>query len=151
MTYHPDPIDYTCSNCKAEGVRLWRPYPNGSKVRCYRCMKLEYKNEPDDASGQWGWYVAAVPTHDGSDGYWGYLGIPEEGATWWRALPLHNDCAGCGQNPCTGNFTQCRNRNTQYTQYETRVYAMDPEGNQILLLKSHDKAVAQAAIKETKP
>jgi len=78
---------YTCSDCTASGVKLWRSYQvvlDGQVLRCTSCcQKHEGKERRDDSIG---WSVPAVPTPDGET-FWGYTSVPAAAAAWWRALP----------------------------------------------------------------
>lgn len=85
------PTDYACSECKATGVRLWRPYNQcAPDLLCYDCALADQgkaEGEGRAADGyQIGWLVPAVPTESGL-AYWGYGAIPQPGVVWWQGLP----------------------------------------------------------------
>jgi len=94
------PESYTCSNCAAHGVKLWRQYQtflNHIELMCADCAVKDQKesisiNEDGRHNSDYGWtdqiggMVPAVPTNDGS--FWGYTSVPQAGVVWWRQLPL---------------------------------------------------------------
>ncbi len=104
MSYEEDKIlvDYTCGECHASGVKLWRQYQTFADqldLMCCDCAghsqdkdvssmkedgRYEGKYGPSDSIG---WLVPAVPVEN-QETYWGYTSVPEEGVDWWRALPL---------------------------------------------------------------
>lgn len=93
------PSDYKCGSCAVTGVKLWREYVTGSfcaSLFCVACAEAdqaashEYGWRSPVARGtgdQIGWLVPAVPDEEGV-GYWGYMSVPDAGATWWEKLPL---------------------------------------------------------------
>lgn len=91
----PPPKGYTCQNCKAVGVKLWREYNtflSHQRLLCKKCIEAEcseyYKKLAKDypETDQIGGMVPAVPTEDGTT-FWGYTSVPPEGVDWWYRLP----------------------------------------------------------------
>lgn len=80
---------YTCADCGAKGVKLWRDYQtflDAQTLRCRACAeKHEGKAKRADGDSI-GWSVPAVPTSDGST-FWGYTSVPIAAVDWWKALP----------------------------------------------------------------
>ena len=100
------PEGYSCSQCKVDGVKLWRQYQTLAdrvELLCACCsltnQKLEGPVGPDGKrmtehgmrSDSIGWLVPAVPTEEG-DTFWGYTSVPQPGVTWWRKLPTEKPC-----------------------------------------------------------
>lgn len=111
-------IQYVCSHCGADGVKLWREYSaflNHQSLYCVVCAckdqtRDDYKPNPlqfnsegqhqcvfgrsDGSECDCGWVdpigflVPAVPTEEG-DTFWGYTSVPEPLVQWWRQLPTH--------------------------------------------------------------
>lgn len=93
------PGDYKCDDCSVFGVRLWREYQtiaSQTKLLCAHCAEKDQQNNHDPgwkssfSSGngdQIGWLIPAVPT-EGSDTYWGYTSVPDDGVEWWKNLPI---------------------------------------------------------------
>lgn len=92
MSYKIDqPEKYKCSKCGAAGVRLWRQYQTFADhidLLCLACGEADQKRKIDPRETSIGWLVLAVPTADGSDTYWGYTSVPDDGLDWWKALPI---------------------------------------------------------------
>jgi hypothetical protein len=86
----PDDLDgYTCSDCGAVGVRLWRESHTWLEyltLRCKTCASASQGGKPERGD-QIGHHVPAVPTPDGST-FWSYGSVPLAAGSWWRALPL---------------------------------------------------------------
>ena len=96
-------IDYKCSVCDKENVKLWRQYMTVCatyvELLCADCaMKDQDKDgvvgedgrretEYGAKTDQIGWLVPAVPT-DENDTYWGYCAVPQDRVEWWRGLSL---------------------------------------------------------------
>jgi hypothetical protein len=90
-------IPYICSECKAEGVRLWREYQtflNNITLKCRACSEVEQKPALERRKGSVtehiqtdtiGWRVPAVPDDTGT--FWGYTSVPQDRVDWWKALP----------------------------------------------------------------
>lgn len=83
--------EYTCGDCGARGVRLWREYQtflNHQTLRCVTCALANQKRTADELryGDQIGWLVPAVPSEDG-EAMWGYTSVPADGVTWWYSLP----------------------------------------------------------------
>lgn len=81
---------YTCGDCGAAGVRLWRDYQtvlDAQTLRCRTCAEKHEGRTLTDECDQIGWSVPAVPTPDG-DTFWGYTSVPLTGVRWWKSLPL---------------------------------------------------------------
>lgn len=84
-------MSYECSDCGANGVRLYREYSTFADhvvLRCRACgLKNQNRSMPDDQSEHViGWLVAAVPTPDGKS-FWGFTSVPEDRVAWWDGLP----------------------------------------------------------------
>lgn len=78
---------YKCSDCGAEGVRLWREYQTFLDRQKLRCRTCSEKHEEKELRGdQIGWLIPAVPSPDGKT-FWGYMSIPMSASKWWRSLP----------------------------------------------------------------
>lgn len=80
---------YTCCDCGAKGVRLWREYQtflDAQALRCRACCEAKAGKPMHPGSDQIGWHVPAVPTADGST-FWGYTSVPLAAVDWWKALP----------------------------------------------------------------
>ncbi len=92
-----DPIPYICSECKAEGVKLWREaqtFLSNLTLKCRGCSEVEQKpaldrlkesSLRDHKTDQIGWWVPAVPDDTGT--FWGYTSAPTDRVEWWAALP----------------------------------------------------------------
>ncbi len=86
---------YSCAECGATNVRLYREYQtflNHQILRCRKCALINQNYEQPDSSSEHSssehsikWLVAAVPTEDGLS-YWGYTSVPGEGVKWWNNL-----------------------------------------------------------------
>lgn len=91
----PKPAEYQCSCCKATNCRLWRKshtFLDYIKLLCSICLEAETIKQGNPRKivsemSQCSWWVAAVPTPDGS--YWGFTSVPQEGCDWWYALPVY--------------------------------------------------------------
>lgn len=86
----PPPLDYRCSKCKAQGVKLWRQYQTfleHVELLCFTCgLTDQGKSEAETRNTDTiGWLVPAVPTNDGT--FWGYTSVPQERVDWWERLP----------------------------------------------------------------
>jgi hypothetical protein len=97
---------YSCSECGARGLRLWRYYSaflSDQKLFCADCGVKDQKEtytvdeegkhtDPEYGyrSDQIGWLVPAVPT-EGGETFWGYTSVSEMGCNWWRGLPVRED------------------------------------------------------------
>ena len=92
-------IEYKCSKCGIESVRLWRQYQtflDYVELMCVDCAEKD-QNRPSgfDKNGnkilgqtdQIGWLVPAVPTIE-DDTFWGYSSVPQDRVKWWYSLPL---------------------------------------------------------------
>lgn len=90
-------VDYRCSKCKAEGIKLWRDYNTCAdyiELKCAVCLapeekvddqgKVNYKDfgKTDQLKG----HVPAIPV---DDTYWGYTSVPSQDVEWWIALPTY--------------------------------------------------------------
>lgn len=81
---------YECSECKASGVKLWRPSCLFNiTLHCAGCL-----GHPVDKDGKvpsrWGMtdqVAGLVPAVPCDVGYWGYTSVPPDQVAWWRALP----------------------------------------------------------------
>lgn len=94
----PFTIDYTCSKCKATGVKLWRDYQTCADAQELLCAKCAAPDVVVDEDGlaelkDFGksdqiasWKVPAIPT---GDTYWGYSSVPSQDVEWWRKLPTY--------------------------------------------------------------
>lgn len=97
-------MPYTCTDCGASGVKLWREYSAfASKTRllCARCAMADQdkpgevdddgRRDPDSPcmrrTDQIGYFVPAVPTEHGT--FWGYTSVPQDRVEWWRGLPTY--------------------------------------------------------------
>ncbi len=95
-------MEYKCTVCGVEGVRMWRQYQtflDRIKLMCMACAEAdqdricELRSEASvfrsrrGPSDQIGWLIPAVPTSEG-DTYWGYSSVPQDRIEWWQALPL---------------------------------------------------------------
>lgn len=101
LNYDDDttPENYTCRDCGAVGVRLFREYQTFIiSLLCRACAKIEqgaddvWERETLEMVGrppvfEVKWRVAAVPDEEGI-GYWGYTSIPQRGIDWWLRLPV---------------------------------------------------------------
>ncbi len=81
---------YSCGNCGASGVKLWRYYQAFLDVRelkCFACALVDQaKNVDWPLTGdQIGWLVPAVSAPDGS--FWGYTSAADGDVNRWMALP----------------------------------------------------------------
>jgi hypothetical protein len=103
-------VDYTCSKCKAKGVKLWRGVhgcadDDGNKLLCASCLA---PGEKVDEKGKWqsppykdkdgkelfdGHYIDQVkswlPAVPVDDTYWGYSSVPSQDVEWWESLPTY--------------------------------------------------------------
>ena len=95
-------IEYKCSKCGVENVKLWRQYQT---LACYVDLLCAYcamedqdkvgvvgedgrrQSELGDWTDQIGWLVPAVPTVE-MDTYWGYTSVPQDRVEWWKKLPI---------------------------------------------------------------
>lgn len=104
--------NYLCSNCKVDGVKLWREWNTFADETLLLCADCAVKHEkiegrtvgddgriPDKHAGhlgqktdQIGLLIPAVPYGD-SDTFWGYSSVPDEGVAWWKALPTRREKA----------------------------------------------------------
>lgn len=98
-------MDYKCSQCGAEGVKLWRQYNTFVeyiKLMCADCAAKDqkedistmtpdgrYTNKSGIKSDQIRYLVPAVPSDDGS--FWGYTSVPQKDVNWWRNLPIRKE------------------------------------------------------------
>lgn len=103
------PKKYKCSDCNAQGIKLWREYQTFTpKLYCLSCAikrsgperkidintfrpdgqheLLEYSWGKGQFGDSIGWYVPAVPDEEGM-GFWGYTSVPQTGCVWWALLP----------------------------------------------------------------
>ncbi len=93
------PSNYTCCQCHAHGVKLWRRYQSYSVgLLCARCAAADQRKDisglcsdgryPSEfgLTDQIGWFIPAVPCEDSGD-WWGYTSVPGPGVDWWRNLP----------------------------------------------------------------
>jgi hypothetical protein len=100
-------IEYRCTLCGAEGVKLWREYQtfaDQTELLCVDCAeksplasgkkcrlnfpRLEAGGKyPDVYSDQIGWLVPAVPDVE-AESFWGYTSVPQDRVEWWKQLPL---------------------------------------------------------------
>lgn len=100
-SYKPDSIPglpYCCGKCGAQNVRLWRRYQvflEDQDLFCVECAEEDQGRMSnlltDGQRGegdQIGWLIPAVPTADGTDSFWGYSSVPQEGVEWWYSLPM---------------------------------------------------------------
>ncbi len=88
--YTPGPArPYQCTECGAQGVRLWREvHDSTGPLRCCACsMKKEKvtKYDPKNPYGGIGSLLAARPV---DDTFYGQCGGPQESVDWWFSLPL---------------------------------------------------------------
>lgn len=93
-------IDYTCSKCKAQGVKLWRQYQtvvDAQELLCAACAAPGVEVDADGRAEREGdagfrtdqigsWLVPAVPV---GDTFWGYTSVPSQDVEWWRKLPTY--------------------------------------------------------------
>lgn len=101
MSDAPSQIPYVCGECKASGVRLWRPYaPTDAEFRLLLCRSCatrshemrttsEQRLSAERLFGQTdqiGWLVPAVPDESGTS-FYGYTSVPDAGIEWWQRLP----------------------------------------------------------------
>jgi hypothetical protein len=88
----PPPLEYICSQCGANGVRLYRQYNTFAgylKLKCRACACQDQQTKPLSKSEHCiGFLVAAVPTEEG-DTFWGYTSVPDRGVVWWDKLPKY--------------------------------------------------------------
>jgi hypothetical protein len=83
-------IVYTCKDCGACGVRLWREYNtflDNITLRCRACAMLNQPGKASADSDAIGWLIPAVPTVE-MDTFWGYTSVPQDRCAWWDALPV---------------------------------------------------------------
>lgn len=97
---------YVCKNCGVKGVKLWRTLDAFTQTWCASCGLAQADlNGLVDADGRrqsaFGFtdqfytgksghtLVPFVPTPSGLA--WGYMSVPPEGVTWWRALPTYQE------------------------------------------------------------
>lgn len=97
------PEGYTCQDCGATGVKLWREYMVVMSFQELRCRKCAEKNQVEAIkkqeefftkyglvhrphTDQIGELVPAVPTEEG-DTFWGYTSVPDAAVEWWKELP----------------------------------------------------------------
>lgn len=96
QVYTPD-IKCVCEECGITDVKMWREsYVIVERVKtyCYTCVEeITGKRINLSLCDQVGPYVPAVPTNDGSNSYWGYSSVPDDGCWWWKLLPV-NDMTG---------------------------------------------------------
>ena len=94
----PFTVDYSCSQCKKSGIKLWRKshtFANCIELVCAKCAVPDIEVDEDgraerDDFGKTdqigGWLVPAVPV---GDTYWGYTSVPSQDVEWWRKLPTY--------------------------------------------------------------
>lgn len=103
-------ITYRCTECGAEGVKLWREYmtfANHTDLYCVTCaeksshahgskcrVEMPRIGQPGVDiekehyySDQIGGLVPAVPDVEGGH-FWGYTSVPQDRCKWWYGLPL---------------------------------------------------------------
>lgn len=96
-------IEYKCSKCGKEDVKLWRQYNTFLNHINLFCVKhaLEDQNKEGivDENGMYfdgelkmksdtiGFLAPAVPTKE-MDTFWGYSSVPQDLVDWWKELPL---------------------------------------------------------------
>lgn len=92
------PEGYTCGDCGAHGVRLWRDFQTAMVAQALRCAACAEQHQRKGRGPAWrspyslgqgdqiGWLVPAVPTVEGNT-FWGYTSVPPEGVAWWKRLP----------------------------------------------------------------
>lgn len=95
----PFTVDYTCSKCKAQGIKLWRQYQTCADAQELVCAKCGCPDKIVDEDGRverddfgktdqiGSWLVPAVPV---GDTYWGYSSVPSQDVEWWRKLPTYS-------------------------------------------------------------
>lgn len=90
-------VQYVCSKCGTENVKLWREYQtcaDRAALECASCsmpgMIVDEEGfHPDPNHGKtdsFNWKVPAVPV---GDTYWGYTSVPSQDLEWWKALPTY--------------------------------------------------------------
>jgi hypothetical protein len=97
----PFTVEYRCSKCKADGVKLWRGVhgcedKDGNKLLCAACLSPDVTvsdegRVPDRYDGPHGTdqvdgWLPAVPV---DDTFWGYSSVPTADVRWWKALPTY--------------------------------------------------------------
>lgn len=88
-TKHIDESVYTCSECGANRVKMWRPYSfTMPDLRCTACMERAANKKWDGKSHSIGWHVPAVPY---GDAFWGYSSVPPDACAWWENLPDYKE------------------------------------------------------------
>ncbi|HUU86766.1 MAG TPA: hypothetical protein VMX17_03340 [Candidatus Glassbacteria bacterium] len=96
---------YKCSKCNLENVKLWRQYNTLAcyiELLCAKCATSEFVDENGRSlcglinmktdqieNEEYGSLVPAIPTADGTDTYWGYTSVPENGVIWWKSLSTY--------------------------------------------------------------
>lgn len=102
-------VDYSCSECHASGIKLWRQYQTfveRIELLCLSCAEKDQGKEinlgrlpKDENDKTWErptdsveWLVPAVPV-DGEETYWGYTSVPNPALIWWHLLPTFKDDA----------------------------------------------------------
>lgn len=96
-------MEYKCTTCGVEGVKLWREYNIFLSHQTLECVDCACKSQDKDASlvdedgmrpcnsglvttDQIGWRVPACPTENGT--FWGYTSVPQKDVLKWKSLPL---------------------------------------------------------------
>lgn len=104
----PFTVDYRCTKCKAEGLKLWRGVHGcedgeGNKLLCAACLAPsvvvdEHGKSREDGhySDQVAGWLPAVPV---DDTYWGYSSVPTADVRWWRTLPTYAALRVGGETP----------------------------------------------------
>jgi len=97
------PENYTCDDCGAHGVKLYREWQTLADRTALLCAPCAAKNQEKDISDmdaeghyhesdghrtlQIGRFVSAIPTEEGG-AFWGWTWTPDNGVAWWERLPI---------------------------------------------------------------
>jgi len=82
-------IEYKCTKCGIDGVKLWRQYNtflDHLEVLCKDCAEKDQGKSIKEDSDRIGYLVPAIPTKEG-DTFWGLGAVPTSLAIWWYRLP----------------------------------------------------------------
>jgi hypothetical protein len=94
-------LDYRCSKCKLDGLKLWRGVhgcvdKDENTLKCAACLVPDTKVGDDGRAQEKGLHgmrtdqvsgwLPAVPV---DDTFWGYTSVPSADCEWWRALPTY--------------------------------------------------------------
>lgn len=87
-------MNYLCSTCGLDGVRLWRPTTHPAdattpRLLCAGCARTSSGDHLDAAfPDQFDGFVPAVPVLGVDGAFYAFGAVPLAREAWWRSLPL---------------------------------------------------------------